>query len=125
MWLLEVTPKALCKQGFMGWMWAMYYIVRHLAAYIAFILRLIMHMCKNRLTEDRVGPPGGVDGEAPVVGAEVEVGRLQLLRPLRAAHEDRLVHAEPVGCRNPNPNLEAVLFSFSFVQRKCEFKWHN
>ena len=29
MWLLEVTPKALCKQGFMGWMWAMYYIVRH------------------------------------------------------------------------------------------------
>ena len=48
MWLLEVTPKALCKQGFMGWMWAMYYIVRHLAAYIAFIVRLIMHMCKNK-----------------------------------------------------------------------------
>ena len=40
MWLLEVTPKALCKQGFMGWMWAMYYIVRHLAAYIAFFSKI-------------------------------------------------------------------------------------
>ena len=69
-------------------------------------------MCKNkfccRLTEHRVGPPGGVDGEAPVVGAEVEVGRLQLLRPLRAAHEDGLVHAEPVDYGNPKPKCGGI-----------------
>ena len=47
------------------------------------------------LTENRVRPARGVDGEAPVVGAEVEVGRLQLLRLLRSPHEDGLVHAEP------------------------------
>ena len=65
---------------------------------ITYPTRLVLYNVQYpSLTEDRVRPAGGVHREAPIVGAEVEVRRLELLR-LWSPHEDGLVHAEPVVC---------------------------